>query len=204
MFLSRWVWRETLRDSTEVWTVMLLLLRYVLYLPHMVPTVRRSFLRDFSPLTHNPGPLYQPQTRWDLRHNWETLAWHQEARAVRPPAQRPAQLVPFSYSPNFTLQSTFYKYLNAFLSLLSSRITLGNQLDGIHLLDPEVVAQFKERYPDGVISKPKTMQWHHQWAWRRLYMDYFFIFTSANLFFKINIVNKINVVSWLRKTTKTQ
>lgn len=36
-------------------------------------------------------------------------------------------------------------------------ITLGNQLDGIHLLDPEVVARFKERYPDGVISKPKTM-----------------------------------------------
>lgn len=36
-------------------------------------------------------------------------------------------------------------------------VTLGNQLDGIHLLDPEVVARFKERYPDGVISKPKTM-----------------------------------------------
>uniref|UniRef100_A0A665V7M1 mRNA m(6)A methyltransferase n=1 Tax=Echeneis naucrates TaxID=173247 RepID=A0A665V7M1_ECHNA len=37
-------------------------------------------------------------------------------------------------------------------------ITLGNQLDGIHLLDPEVVARFKKRYPDGVISKPKNMQ----------------------------------------------
>uniref|UniRef100_A0A3Q2XE45 mRNA m(6)A methyltransferase n=1 Tax=Hippocampus comes TaxID=109280 RepID=A0A3Q2XE45_HIPCM len=36
-------------------------------------------------------------------------------------------------------------------------VTLGNQLDGIHLLDPEVVARFKERYPDGVISKPKNM-----------------------------------------------
>ncbi|XP_006035065.1 N6-adenosine-methyltransferase catalytic subunit [Alligator sinensis] len=36
-------------------------------------------------------------------------------------------------------------------------ITLGNQLDGIHLLDPDVVAQFKQRYPDGVISKPKNM-----------------------------------------------
>lgn len=42
--------------------------------------------------------------------------------------------------------------------LFMCRITLGNQLDGIHLLDPEVVAQFKDRYPDGVISKPKTMQ----------------------------------------------
>ncbi|KAM4611981.1 N(6)-adenosine-methyltransferase subunit METTL3 isoform 2-T2 [Polymixia lowei] len=37
-------------------------------------------------------------------------------------------------------------------------VTLGNQLDGIHLLDPDVVARFKKRYPDGVISKPKNMQ----------------------------------------------
>lgn len=37
-------------------------------------------------------------------------------------------------------------------------VTLGNQLDGIHLLDPDVVARFKSRYPDGVISKPKNMQ----------------------------------------------
>ncbi|KAM3821736.1 N(6)-adenosine-methyltransferase catalytic subunit METTL3 [Vipera latastei] len=36
-------------------------------------------------------------------------------------------------------------------------ITLGNQLDGIHLLDPDVVGQFKQRYPDGIISKPKNM-----------------------------------------------
>ncbi|NXL95574.1 MTA70 methyltransferase, partial [Alectura lathami] len=36
-------------------------------------------------------------------------------------------------------------------------ITLGNQLDGIHLLDPDVVAQFKQHYPDGIISKPKTV-----------------------------------------------
>ncbi|KAM9833265.1 N(6)-adenosine-methyltransferase subunit METTL3 [Syngnathus typhle] len=40
-------------------------------------------------------------------------------------------------------------------------VTLGNQLDGIHLLDPDVVARFKERYPDGVISKPKNMQTQH-------------------------------------------
>ncbi|KAK2508482.1 hypothetical protein MC885_002123 [Smutsia gigantea] len=36
-------------------------------------------------------------------------------------------------------------------------ITLGNQLDGIHLLDPDVVARFKQRYPDGIISKPKNL-----------------------------------------------
>ncbi|XP_075685068.1 N(6)-adenosine-methyltransferase catalytic subunit METTL3 isoform X2 [Rhinoderma darwinii] len=36
-------------------------------------------------------------------------------------------------------------------------ITLGNQLDGIHLLDPDVVARFKQQHPDGVISKPKNM-----------------------------------------------
>lgn len=40
------------------------------------------------------------------------------------------------------------------LSPFHCRVTLGNQLDGIHLLDPEVVARFKKRYPDGVISKP--------------------------------------------------
>jgi len=28
-------------------------------------------------------------------------------------------------------------------------ITLGNQLDGVRLLDPDVVARFRERYPDG-------------------------------------------------------
>uniref|UniRef100_UPI00398ED5EB N(6)-adenosine-methyltransferase subunit METTL3 n=1 Tax=Pristiophorus japonicus TaxID=55135 RepID=UPI00398ED5EB len=36
-------------------------------------------------------------------------------------------------------------------------ITLGNQLDGIHLLDPDVVARFKKRYPDGVITKLNNM-----------------------------------------------
>ncbi|KAI5625847.1 N6-adenosine-methyltransferase subunit METTL3 [Silurus asotus] len=36
-------------------------------------------------------------------------------------------------------------------------VTLGNQLDGIHLLDPDLVSRFKKRYPDGVISKPKNM-----------------------------------------------
>ncbi|XP_067117844.1 N6-adenosine-methyltransferase subunit METTL3 [Osmerus mordax] len=36
-------------------------------------------------------------------------------------------------------------------------VTLGNQLDGIHLLDPDVVARFKKQYPNGVISKPKNM-----------------------------------------------
>lgn len=29
------------------------------------------------------------------------------------------------------------------------RITLGNQLDGIRLVDPELIAQFQKRYPDG-------------------------------------------------------
>ncbi|XP_031561596.1 N6-adenosine-methyltransferase subunit METTL3-like [Actinia tenebrosa] len=36
-------------------------------------------------------------------------------------------------------------------------ITLGNQLDGVHLLEPDVVARFKKRYPDGnpLSTKPK-------------------------------------------------
>lgn len=28
-------------------------------------------------------------------------------------------------------------------------ITLGNQLDGIRLVDPELITQFQKRYPDG-------------------------------------------------------
>ncbi|CAB1351556.1 unnamed protein product [Coregonus sp. 'balchen'] len=36
-------------------------------------------------------------------------------------------------------------------------VTLANQLEGIHLLDPDVVARFKKCYPDGVISKLKNM-----------------------------------------------
>lgn len=35
-------------------------------------------------------------------------------------------------------------------------ITLGNQLDGVHLLDPEVVERFKKKYPDGNCMKPSN------------------------------------------------
>ncbi|XP_077982444.1 N(6)-adenosine-methyltransferase catalytic subunit METTL3-like [Glandiceps talaboti] len=35
-------------------------------------------------------------------------------------------------------------------------ITLGNQVDGVHLLDPEVVERFKKRYPDGNCMKPPS------------------------------------------------
>jgi hypothetical protein len=34
------------------------------------------------------------------------------------------------------------------------RVTLGNQLDGVKLLDPVVVKAFKERYPDHDCTKP--------------------------------------------------
>ena len=34
------------------------------------------------------------------------------------------------------------------------RITLGNQLDGVNLSDPEIVERFKKRYPDGDCMKP--------------------------------------------------
>lgn len=35
-----------------------------------------------------------------------------------------------------------------------SRITLGNQLDGIRLVDPDLIAQFRKRYPDGNCMAP--------------------------------------------------
>ena len=28
-------------------------------------------------------------------------------------------------------------------------VTLGNQLQGVHLLDPDMVVRYRERYPDG-------------------------------------------------------
>lgn len=34
------------------------------------------------------------------------------------------------------------------------RITLGNQLDGIRLVDPELISQFRKRYPDGNCMAP--------------------------------------------------
>lgn len=33
-------------------------------------------------------------------------------------------------------------------------ITLGNQLDGVRLVDPELIAQFQKRYPDGNCMAP--------------------------------------------------
>ncbi|XP_018799115.1 PREDICTED: probable N6-adenosine-methyltransferase MT-A70-like protein [Bactrocera latifrons] len=35
-------------------------------------------------------------------------------------------------------------------------ITLGNQLDGIRLVDPELITQFQKRYPDGNCMSPQT------------------------------------------------
>lgn len=38
--------------------------------------------------------------------------------------------------------------------VLFFRITLGNQLDGIRLVDPELIQQFRQRYPDGNCMAP--------------------------------------------------
>ncbi|CAL4126384.1 unnamed protein product, partial [Meganyctiphanes norvegica] len=35
-------------------------------------------------------------------------------------------------------------------------VTLGNQLDGVNLLEDELIKSFKERYPDGICRKPST------------------------------------------------
>jgi hypothetical protein len=34
------------------------------------------------------------------------------------------------------------------------RVTLGNQVDGVKLLDPDIVRAFKKVYPDGNCMKP--------------------------------------------------
>ena len=44
------------------------------------------------------------------------------------------------------------------------RVTLGNQLEGVHLVDPDVVDRFKGRYPDGNVMKtPAKKPW---WSWK--------------------------------------
>jgi len=35
------------------------------------------------------------------------------------------------------------------------RITLGNQLEGVRLVDPDVVSIFKAKYPDGNCMGPR-------------------------------------------------
>jgi len=32
---------------------------------------------------------------------------------------------------------------------------LGNQLDGVHLVEAKMVEKFRAKYPDGVVAKPK-------------------------------------------------
>lgn len=43
---------------------------------------------------------------------------------------------------------------NAVVVTSFRRITLGNQLDGIRLVDTELIDQFQKRYPDGNCMAP--------------------------------------------------
>jgi len=36
------------------------------------------------------------------------------------------------------------------------RVTLGNQVDGVKLVDPDIVRAFKKVYPDGNCMKPSA------------------------------------------------
>jgi mRNA (2'-O-methyladenosine-N6-)-methyltransferase len=41
--------------------------------------------------------------------------------------------------------------------VLLFRITLGNQVDGVRLVDPELIQAFRKRYPDGnCMTPPKS------------------------------------------------
>jgi len=42
------------------------------------------------------------------------------------------------------------------LIFVSFRVTLGNQVDGVKLVDPDIVRNFKKVYPDGNCMKPAT------------------------------------------------
>jgi mRNA (2'-O-methyladenosine-N6-)-methyltransferase len=41
-------------------------------------------------------------------------------------------------------------------------ITLGNQLDGVRLIEPDVVRRFRQRYPNGYTMTSSNQQQHHQ------------------------------------------
>lgn len=45
------------------------------------------------------------------------------------------------------------------LFIVICRITLGNQLDGVHLKDPDIVRRFREKYPDGNCMTPPKSRW---------------------------------------------
>ena len=63
----------------------------------------------------------------------------------------------------FLYLSSFSGFHYDFLFSFISRITLGNQLDGVRLLEPEVVRNFKKIYPDGNCMKPpvKQLEWKY-------------------------------------------
>lgn len=41
-------------------------------------------------------------------------------------------------------------------------ITLGNQLDGVRLIEPDVVRRFRQRYPNGYTMTSSNQQQHQQ------------------------------------------
>lgn len=65
---------------------------------------------------------------------------------------RPHNVQPNWYDLNFIVIKLVTS--NKIITIL--RITLGNQLDGIRLVDPELISQFQKRYPDGNCMAPSN------------------------------------------------
>ena len=40
------------------------------------------------------------------------------------------------------------------ITILFVRVSLGNQLDGVNLVEADVVQRFTKKYPDGIVPKP--------------------------------------------------
>ncbi|PZC71929.1 hypothetical protein B5X24_HaOG212242 [Helicoverpa armigera] len=64
---------------------------------------------------------------------------------VRATSHKPDEIYGIIVFQNHRLKTT---------SIVKLKITLGNQVDGVRLVDPDLIGAFKKRYPDGNCMAP--------------------------------------------------
>ena len=66
------------------------------------------------------------------------------------PGSRKLELFGRMHNVQVRLEKRLYLYL---LFFQPNWVTLGNQLDGVHLEESDMVKRFRARYPDGVVRR---------------------------------------------------
>jgi len=109
----------------------------------------------------------------------------------------------FKNIQHYTFLKTPVQFDNQWLIFVSYRVTLGNQVDGVKLVDPDIVRAFKKVYPDGNCMKPAPKWWLNScircidgfddWPWR-CYLLRLFIFLGHHVSF-LGIYTKPAAVS---------